>query len=98
MFFAFTIVRKFTILVGKLLRVSRMHPAWFRIGGVAHDLPRGWDCLLRASPRAGCRTVSYEKAALQNTILNVVPRALPPMGAKEALERDHWRGPARYRD
>ncbi len=77
----------------------RMHPAWFRIGGVAHDLPRGWDRLLREfldwMPK---RLASYEKAALQNTILKGRSRRCRLWRERGTGVGHHWRGPACYRD
>ncbi len=81
-FFAFTDRQKIYDLV-EAITGFRMHPAWFRIGGVAHDLPRGWDRLLREF-LDGCQTVSlpYEKAALQNTILKGRSQRVAAYGAK----------------
>jgi NADH:ubiquinone oxidoreductase subunit D len=85
-FFAFTDRQKIYDLV-EAITGFRMHPAWFRIGGVAHDLPRGWDRLLREflewMPK---RLDSYEKAALRNTILIGRSKGVAAYGAKEALE------------
>ncbi|AEI74733.1 NADH-quinone oxidoreductase subunit C/D [Candidatus Moranella endobia PCVAL] len=65
----------------------RMHPAWFRIGGVAQDLPRGWEVLLRECldwlPK---RLDNYVKVALRNSVLRARTEGVAAYGAKEALE------------
>ncbi len=49
---------------------GRMHPAWFRIGGVTQDLPAGWDGMIRDfidyMPK---RLDHYQKMTMDNGIL-----------------------------
>ncbi len=49
---------------------GRMHPAWFRIGGVAQDLPNGWDRMIREFlDYLPARLDHYDKMAMQNKML-----------------------------
>lgn len=49
---------------------GRMHPAWFRIGGVCQDLPEGWDAMVREFiDGMPARLDHYEKMAMRNSIL-----------------------------
>ncbi|MGP1939279.1 MAG: NADH-quinone oxidoreductase subunit C/D [Arsenophonus sp. ET-DL9-MAG3] len=65
----------------------RMHPAWFRIGGLADDLPHGWQKLLQKflnwMPK---RLDSYVKLALQNSILKGRSVGVASYTTKEALD------------
>ncbi len=48
---------------------GRMHPSWFRIGGVAHDLPHGWDRLIRDFlDYLPARLDEYDKVVMANRI------------------------------
>jgi len=48
---------------------GRMHPSWFRIGGVAHDLPHGWDRLVGDFlDYLPARLDEYDKVVMQNRI------------------------------
>jgi NADH-quinone oxidoreductase subunit C/D len=65
----------------------RMHPAWYRIGGVAHDLPKGWERLVREFlDWLPPRLVEYEKAAMKNGILRARAIGVAQYNTKEALE------------
>jgi NADH-quinone oxidoreductase subunit C/D len=49
---------------------ARMHPAWFRIGGVAQDLPIGWDTMMRTFiDSMPAQLDHYDKMVMQNKIL-----------------------------
>ncbi len=48
---------------------DRMHPNWFRIGGVAQDLPNGWDKLVREFINYFPKKLKeYDKLVMKNSI------------------------------
>ncbi|MEW6989510.1 NADH-quinone oxidoreductase subunit C/D [Colwelliaceae bacterium 6441] len=66
---------------------ARMHPSWFRIGGIASDLPKGWDTLVREYvnylPK---RLDEYEKMVMQNSLLKKRTVDIGAYSTKEAIE------------
>jgi NADH-quinone oxidoreductase subunit C/D len=66
---------------------GRMHPAWFRIGGVAADLPNGWEKLVRDFiDSMPARLDHYDKMAMQNSILKNRTIGIGKYSAEEAIE------------
>ncbi|KAA5649447.1 NADH-quinone oxidoreductase subunit C/D, partial [Pseudomonas aeruginosa] len=64
----------------------RMHPAWFRIGGTAHDLPNNWQKLVKElldwMPK---RLNEYYTAAFKNSVFIGRTRNVAQYDAKSAL-------------
>lgn len=66
---------------------GRMHPAWFRIGGVAHDLPGGWDRLVRDFIEyLPDRLADYDKLVMQNRIFKARTQGVGSYSLDEAIE------------
>lgn len=66
---------------------ARMHPNWLRIGGMAQDLPTGWQRLvadfIQWFPR---RLRDYDVMVMQNPIFKKRTKNIGVFSAKEALE------------
>jgi NADH-quinone oxidoreductase subunit C/D len=66
---------------------GRMHPSWFRIGGVAQDLPRGWEDLVRdVLDDLPARLAEYDRMVLDNAIVQRRSRGVGAYDTAEALE------------
>lgn len=66
---------------------ARMHPNWFRIGGVAQDLPRGWDGLIRDFIKyLPPRLAEYDREVMQNRIFKGRTKGVGTFTTEEAIE------------
>jgi len=66
---------------------ARMHPSWFRIGGVAQDLPRGWDRLiLDFLDYLPGRLDEYDGLVMKNSIFKARTVGIGRYSAQEAVQ------------
>lgn len=66
---------------------ARMHPSWFRIGGVAHDLPDGWEKLMQEFlnyfPK---RLREFDNSVIKNRIFKARNIGIGVYTTEEAIE------------
>jgi NADH-quinone oxidoreductase subunit C/D len=77
--------RVFTII--EAICGGRMHPEWFRIGGVAQDLPDGWDSLVRdfLAYMPG-RLIEYDRLVMRNSLFKARTKGIGTYTPDEAVE------------
>ncbi|MFL2840338.1 MAG: NADH-quinone oxidoreductase subunit C/D [Pseudohongiellaceae bacterium] len=66
---------------------GRMHPSWFRIGGVAQDLPNGWQVRIREFVDMFPKKLSeYDKMVMANTIIKQRTVGVGKMNTQDAYD------------
>jgi NADH-quinone oxidoreductase subunit C/D len=66
---------------------GRMHPSWFRIGGVRQDLPDGWDSLVQDFVEYfPARLREYDHLVMQNSIFKARTQGIGSYTLDEAIE------------
>jgi NADH-quinone oxidoreductase subunit C/D len=66
---------------------GRMHPSWFRIGGVAQDLPKGWEAMVREfCGYMHRRLAEYDRMVMANRIFKARTQGVGAYSLREAIE------------
>jgi NADH-quinone oxidoreductase subunit C/D len=66
---------------------ARMHPNWFRIGGVAQDLPQGWDRLVKGFLEyMPARLREYDGMVMKNRLFQARTKDIGVCTIEEAIE------------
>jgi NADH-quinone oxidoreductase subunit C/D len=66
---------------------ARMHPNWFRIGGVAQDLPQGWEGLVRDFLEyMPARLREYDGIVMKNRLFQARTKGIGVYTIEEAIE------------
>ena len=66
---------------------ARMHGSWFRIGGVAQDLPKGWEKMIRTFlDYMPARLKEYDQMVMENSILKSRTQGIGCYSTEEAID------------